>query len=152
MQSREQTPGNLWFHSSVSVCARVSFYSVCCIRLSISCLILMSLSILNVQSDSEEKKSVFTLKVDSQQSHRILLLALSNIYFRYYTMAWCCVYHTKINNLPKVEFLSQSAFGFCRMALLCMPITVRIRPYWLGIGIISLLISIKEGALSRLRL
>lgn len=151
MQSREQTPGNLWFHSSVSVCARVSFYSVCCIRLSISCLILMSLSILNVQSDSETKKVCLLSKL-TLNNHRILLLALSNIYFRYYTMAWCCVYHTKINNLPKVEFLSQSAFGFCRMALLCMPITVRIRPYWLGIGIISLLISIKEGALSRLRL
>lgn len=101
----------------------------------------------------KEKKCVYSQSWLSTITQNSAFSSVKHIYFRYYTMAQCCVYHTKINNSPKVEFLlSQSAFGFCRIALLCMPITVRIRPYWLGIGIIFLLISIKEGALSRLRL
>lgn len=55
------------------------------------------------------------------------------------------VHHAKLNRSPNADLaLSQSAIWFCRMASLCMPITVRISPYWLGAGIICVLFSIKE--------
>lgn len=55
------------------------------------------------------------------------------------------VHHAKLKHAPNADLtLSQSAIWFCRMASLCMPITVRISPCWLGAGIICVLFSIKE--------
>lgn len=54
----------------------------------------------------KEKKCVYSQIWVSTITQNSAFSSVKHIYFRYCTMAWCCVYHSKINNSPGVRWNS----------------------------------------------
>lgn len=152
----------------VSLCVSQHLLHMCSIHLHVSCLLFVPLSILDAWNDTSSANCgniepnlqrwvclPYFLNKQAQLffelhcTHVVKKCSPQMLMFRIIDTLY--IVHDQLVPLSFItlnptthQMLSQSALWFCRMALLCMPITVRIRPYWLGTSLICLLISIEK--------